>query len=160
MTEKQQQALAMLTVRSHLLWDNVRPSSGCWPWVGSVNGDGYGSVRVGPTSVLSHRAAYFLANGELPSGQCVCHQCDNPSCCNPAHLFLGDHAGNMRDMKEKGRRKGIGRGESNGRAKLTPDAVKSIRTSRAVGVQLKELALAYGVGISTIGRVCRGEIWS
>jgi DNA invertase Pin-like site-specific DNA recombinase len=66
----------------------------------------------------------------------------------------------MSDMKAKGRRKGVNSGSKNGRAKLNRAAVRQIRSSRAVGTQLKELALAYGVGLSTISRVCRGENWT
>lgn len=160
MTEKQIEALAILQSRPHLLWAHVNQDEpGCWPWEISVNSDGYGSVRLGSTAILAHRAAYLLSVGDIPAGQCVCHRCDTPRCCNPAHLFLGDHRGNMVDMKAKGRRKGIGVGAANGRAKLTAEAVESIRTSRAIGVTLKELAGAYGVGLSTISRVSRGENW-
>jgi hypothetical protein len=159
MTEKQIEALAILRSRPHLLWANVYPGPGCWLWAASVNQDGYGSVRLGSTGILAHRAAYLLSVGDIPEGQCVCHSCDTPGCCNPEHLFLGSHRRNMGDMKAKGRRKGIASGAANGRAKLTADAVERIRTSRAIGVSLKELAGAYGVGLSTISRVSRGENW-
>lgn len=158
MTDLQVEGLSILADKPQLLWANVDRNSDCWNWAGSVNNSGYGSVRVGPTSVLAHRAAFFLGIGVL-SDKCVCHQCDNPTCCNPAHLFLSDHAGNMADLRAKGRRKGVNCGEGNGRAKLNKLAAEEIRQRRAQGVFLKDLAAIYGVGLSTISRACRGENW-
>ena len=159
MTSYQIEALSLLKQRPHLLWGNVDKLGFCWEWTSRLNRDGYGSIRVGPTSILAHRAAYLMSGGVLEAGNCVCHKCDNPKCCNPSHLFVSDHTGNMLDMRNKGRRKGIGLGEKNGRAKLTQEFVKEIRVKRASGVLLKELAQMYGVAISTINRASQGENW-
>jgi hypothetical protein len=56
----------------------------------------------------------------------VCHTCDNPPCCNPAHLFLGSAADNARDMALKGRGRGA-EGTHNWNAKLADDQVREIR---------------------------------
>jgi len=160
MTEAQIKALAILNHRPHLLWANVDKSGDCWTWTATLNPSGYGSVRVGTTSILAHRAAYLLSGGTLGKGDCVCHRCDNPKCCNPSHLFISDHRGNMGDMRQKGRRKGIGTGTANGRAKLTAKFAAEIREKKANGALLRELAPMYGVGLSTIGRACRGENWT
>lgn len=159
LTDKQVDGLRVLAKKPSLLWSHIVRSDGCWEWIGSKNKYGYGSVRVGSTSVLSHRAAFFLAVGCL-NGDCVCHKCDNPACCNPSHLFLSSHEGNMLDMRKKGRRKGINCGERNGRAKLDPVEVAHIREKRHKGASLKELSSIYRVGLSTISRVCRGENWT
>lgn len=159
MTPKQIEAFGVLSERPQLLWDLVDRTGDCWLWTGSANEDGYGSVRVGPTSILAHRAAYLLRHGIIPDGLCVCHSCDTPPCCNPSHLFLDSHRGNMGDMKSKGRRKGVGAGAENGRAKLTLALVNDIRLRRSSGDMLSEIARDYCVGSSTISRACRGENW-
>lgn len=82
-------------------------SSGCWVWTGPTNKKGYGriGIRVKRASRLAHRAAWLLMVGDIPPGIFVCHHCDNPPCCNPAHLFLGTNKENKEDSKRKGRTK-------------------------------------------------------
>ena len=80
----------------------------CWEWAGSKNPCGYGHYRAprcgrAKTNIRSHRVAYELRVGPIPRGLHVLHTCDNRACCNPAHLWLGTHADNMRDKGEKGR---------------------------------------------------------
>ena len=86
-------------------WEKVLKTESCWIWVGCKQ-SGYGFIfGVGG----AHRAAWKLLRGEIPDGMEVLHNCpggDNPACVNPAHLWLGTHADNMRDMKEKGRGRG------------------------------------------------------
>lgn len=153
-------ALHAAWVNPRLVWDRVGKEGACWPWQGHRNADGYGDFTAGGASVLAHRAAYFIAAGYLCMNDCIRHTCDNPACCNPAHLVAGTHAENMADMKAKGRRKGVGTGQNNGRAKLTRREVEDIRAERVGGLTLRALASRYGVGMSTISRVVRRENWN
>lgn len=136
-----------------------RPDLGpCWPWTAYRNGKGYGR-RAAPGDTYAHRLAYALAYGPVPAGLWVLHRCDNPPCCNPAHLFLGTNMDNMRDMAEKGRRVPLP-GARNGRAKLDAGAVAEIRTLYAAGAATqRELAQRFGVTRPAIGYVVRCRTW-
>jgi hypothetical protein len=87
-------------------WAKVdrRSYAECWPWLGSTNGRGYGEFWRGGRKDKAHRVAWELWHGRpWPSKMHGCHRCDNPSCCNPAHIFPGTHQENLRDAENKGR---------------------------------------------------------
>lgn len=78
--------------------------SGCWEWTASRDPSGYGKlgIEAGKT-VLAHRLSYRIYKGAFAKELCVLHECDNPACVNPEHLFLGSRPDNSKDMKAKGR---------------------------------------------------------
>ena len=130
----------------------------CWEWTAHRVG-GYGSIRVGapPHSRMmgAHRVAFELTHGvTAPSRLEVCHHCDNPPCVNPAHLFLGTHADNMRDRNIKKRDK------PPSPPKLTPEQVVDIRRRYAAreGSQ-SQLGREYGVAQAHISRIVSREFW-
>jgi hypothetical protein len=75
----------------------------CWPWIGDMGTDGYGKFWIDGTSKHASRVAWELTSGPVPKGLFVCHRCDNPRCCNPAHLWLGTAQDNTADMFRKKR---------------------------------------------------------
>ena len=109
----------------------------------------------------SHRIAWAVVNHKEPAELFVLHACDNPSCCNPKHLFLGTGADNSRDMVNKGRHDpGDQKGEVNGNAKLTECDVKEIRRLYASGkFTYKELAAKFDIHFATVGYIIQEKLW-
>ncbi len=122
----------------------------CWIWAGNKNQKGYGFFRIGrygPVKI-AHRVSWELHNGPIPDGLCVCHHCDNPSCVNPHHLFVGTQYDNIQDMLAKGRgNKGKHPCPHTRVRKLTDDAVRSIRTD---GRPAHIVAFEHGIAESTV----------
>lgn len=79
---------------------NTEPMDDCLLWLGSTGSGGYG---VGPHDLPLHRFVWTLIHGQVPTGHCVLHTCDRPPCIQPAHLHLGTHKDNSREMVERGR---------------------------------------------------------
>ena len=75
----------------------------CWPWLGVRNSDGYGVLRFMAKAYQATHLALEYAGVDVPAGLIACHHCDNPSCVNPRHLFVGTHRDNALDCKRKGR---------------------------------------------------------
>jgi|SRR4029434_13887 len=118
----------------------------CWEWTATQLSEGYGMYRdiTLRRSVLAHRWLFAQLCGQIPAGFHVCHHCDNPSCVNPAHLFLGTNRDNMRDASRKGR---MGK-------KLRLNDLAMIRRLYAeMQVNQRHLANVYGVTQSRISQV-------
>lgn len=88
-------------------WKKVDKSGECWEWTASSTDAGYGFFwPVGSKRWIgAHRYSYFLEHGQFDQTKQVCHRCDNPSCVNPNHLFLGTVRDNALDASKKGRLK-------------------------------------------------------
>lgn len=95
-------------------------------WTGGLSPSGYGRIKVAGKYLRVHRVAYELFVGPIPAGLIVMHTCDNPPCCNPAHLKPGTNAENSADMVAKGRqRNGPGGARGVGSRQNTPRALKT-----------------------------------
>lgn len=133
----------------------------CVPFDGAIS-HGYGVLRHEGRIVRAHRLSFCQANGMRLAdiaGLQVRHRCDNPECINPAHLELGTHTDNMRDMAERGRNRQP-KGEGNGRSKLTTAQVAEIRAMQSAGGSARGIALRMGLNPSTVWRACKGRTWS
>ncbi len=156
-------------------WSRVNKAAGqgkdgdCWEWAGFVNskrprGKEYGTVVFDKVKWRTHRYAYFSHYKVHPGEMLVCHTCDNPPCCNPAHLFLGTTQTNALDKFAKGRgyrqtAEFCVRGEAQGSAKLTADIVRTMRNRYQNGESVAALAREYGVADVTADRAIHRRNW-
>lgn len=133
----------------------------CWEYQGARTKSGYGLIVDRKTKIYAHRLCWELTNGPIPDGFQVLHRCDNPPCCNLAHLFLGTNADNVADKVRKGRARGISQpGEKNPDAKLTEQQVRDIRATYAAGsCTLQQLAHRFSVNKSTIWLIVKRKKW-
>lgn len=90
------------TILMKRFWNKVQKTETCWNWTGAKR-KGYGVIKIDKKSIATHRLSYVMHKGQIPKGLLVCHSCDNPSCVNPDHLFLGDYSDNMLDAIDKDR---------------------------------------------------------
>lgn len=132
----------------------------CWPYVRGARRGRYGLFQPGGKGsphVGAHRYSYEMHYGPIPDGRFVMHSCDNPRCVNPAHLSAGTPKDNTADMLAKGRHaRQAPLGEASGKAKLTDEAVRTIRRSQASHVCL---AAQLGVSPKAIQAVRAGRTW-
>ena len=79
------------------------PAGECWEWQGAKLA-GYGLIGFDKKVLRANRVAYYFTHGDIPEGLFICHSCDNPSCCNPAHLRADTPKSNTEEMCAKNRR--------------------------------------------------------
>lgn len=136
---------------------DVRGPLECWPWrAKAVARYGYGRMTAGRGRYLrAHQVAWALENGPIPDGVGVLHSCDNPACCNPAHLRLGRQDANVQDAIHRRRASAppLWIGEAHPRAKLTDAQVREVRESAWT---LEQLSKHYGVSVKTVWRIKKG----
>lgn len=131
----------------------------CWNWTGCKSPMGYGCFNVNNRMRIASRIAWELTNGEIRNGLCVLHDCDNPPCCNPKHLFLGTRTDNANDKVRKGRARGPA-GVKSASAKLTDAQVIEIReTFIPFKTNRAEFAKKFGISIVTLSGVLNGRGW-
>lgn len=154
---------------SEAFWRHVQKGDGCWEWTGTRRPDGYGLFSAGPSGqIRAHRVAWELTNGPIPDRLNVCHQCDNPPCVRPDHLYLGDQKRNIGDAVVRGRKK-LGKehwwskidqnGANNKHAKLTERAVFEIRHRYLSGESKHTIAADFGIHPNHVNRLVSGRRW-
>ena len=134
----------------------VNPESGCRECTRYKRKTGYGLIGVAGKVLSAHRVAYEIWVGAIPAGMFVCHHCDNPSCINPEHLFIGNHKDNAEDKVSKGRQYHP-IGEIHGRAKVTEDQVMKIR--EITGKFQREIAEMFGIDRSQVSDIRNNRTW-
>lgn len=158
-SEKEKRFWSKIDVPSHA--DGSRNHDACWNWEGTLTQYGYGIAHAGVVegkakSIRAHILSFALSNPtENVEKGFVLHRCNNRRCCNPTHLYLGDHRQNMADAREANQSR-----LTNHPRKLTEKEVVAIRELYATGEFPQwRLADRFGVSQYTICCVVRGELW-
>jgi hypothetical protein len=143
-----------------LFWARVNKTDTCWIWTGNKDEWGYGKISIradlqkqfllSSKAQRTHRMSYMITYGPIPDGLNVCHNCDNPSCVNPEHLFLGTTADNHRDMINKGRQ-AKGRPKKFRKLPLQDELIKL----RQSGLSSKDIAEIYDVTSISVNSAIR-----
>lgn len=146
---------------SERFWRKVQRGgeSECWPWTGRTTSYGHGQFWISPDrgQDSAHAFALELATGQRrPDGQHCCHHCDNPICCNPAHLYYGTPRQNSADMVKRHRNR---RGVEKVNALLSEAQVVEMRTRYFAGETAGSLAREFGIRQGHLSNIVRGRMW-
>lgn len=148
---------------AEIFWASVDRSGGasaCWEWRGPRHYLGYGCFgKSKKHERYAHRFAWEDRFGPIPEGAEVCHECDNPPCCNPEHLKLGSHQENMMGMLRRNRfpdRRGI----LATTVRLKENEVIAIRERAHSRESRIKIAADYGISKSTVSSIYWRRSWS
>ena len=150
-----------------VLWSKVdkRSEDECWEWLGYKNNEKYGRVMINERSYYAHRVIYNLAYPNTitlnapkstDDNGFLLHTCDNPSCCNPKHLFVGTHTDNMRDKVAKGRSANFSK-DKGPRCKLSMSQAREARQLRKTGASVRDLAKQFGISLPSMKTLLKGN---
>ena len=131
-------------------------NNSCWEWTACHNLKRYGLFYFSNKMYSAHRIAYMIERGNIPEEMFVCHRCDNPTCVNPNHLFIGTYLDNVRDRDIKNRN---AKGSKQSKAKLTEEVIPVIRELLREGFSQQNIAYKYGVSQVQISLIKSGKIW-
>lgn len=115
-------------------WAKVRRAGpdDCWEFTGYRNRQGYGRIKRNGRIAPASWVALELDGQVRPTSEhCALHSCDNPPCCNPAHLRWGTQVENRRDAMLRGRASVSG---------LTGGGIEKWRTRLVLQANARKLA--------------------
>lgn len=139
--------------------------TGCWNWTGCLS-HGYGHVRWDGKMRLATRAMAVSSKMKDPkdevftfeSSYLILHRCNNPTCINPDHLYIGTYSDNMYDRARSGRAPDL-RGVKHPQCKLTEQDVDSIRQLLKQKIPQRKIAKQFGISQSQICLINTGKSW-
>ena len=119
----------------------------CWIWPLAKDNLGYGAVYIGKTRWKVHRLAYTIEYGTIPDGLFVCHKCNNPSCCNPEHLYLATNSQNLKDAARDGL--------TAHQWKFSKADCEEMRRLHSSGTSLRSIGRMFRTNHKTVGSIVR-----
>ena len=143
-------------------WAGVdrRGDDDCWVWRAAVSANKYGSFSAHGKKFRASRYSLMLAGRYPKEGEIALHSCDNPPCCNPAHLRWGSYIENSRDAVERNRINrwnGARTGAANPNTRLTVEQVKAIKRDIRF---VRTIAREYGIGPSSVRNIRAKRTWA
>ena len=158
-------------------WSKVdrRGADECWPWTAKArSAHGYGLLKHrSGRNIVASRIACWLGHGNppIPNAKSL-HSCDNPPCCNPAHLRWGTQLENVADAVERSRHSPPPRNAAYRRRDTQPkgaDVWNQTLTERTVreiwrlhligGINVTQIAERTGTKRHAVADVVRGKSW-
>jgi hypothetical protein len=137
---------------------NINDLFDCWEWTGRKKETGYGITYFKGKESKAHRVSYLLSYGTIDNNLFVLHKCNNPSCVNPAHLYLGTPQDNMNDMV-KANRSCDNHGENNPNSKLTEKQVIEIIELLKTNISQVKIAQIFSVSKYIVNEIKTGNTW-
>lgn len=156
----------MTTDIKYRFWSKVdkKGPNDCWLFKGCILQSGYGAFWAFGGPVRAHRIAYMLSKGYfIPKGIMILHKCDTPPCCNPKHLYLGDHSDNMQDMMSRKRmdvsKIAFSKALFSAKDILTIRKLKILKPgcSKVYKYSQETIAKVYGVSTATIYNIWKSD---
>jgi len=129
--------------------------SNCIEWGKWKDKDGYGIVQIEGKLMRAHRIEWEKKYGPIPNGGWVLHRCDNPSCVNLDHLFLGTPKDNIQDCLKKGRRN-TPRGFGHYRSKISEETARQIKVLGSA-LTLEKISKQFGTSTATVSRILNNK---
>lgn len=127
---------------------DIRQDNECWNWKAGKSAKGYGYFHFSGKQRQSHQMALAFSGVHIPDGQIACHHCDNPTCCNPKHLFVGTKKENNKDRARKGRSAG---------RRFDQTDIQQILALADRGETYRDIARRFQCGFTAIRHIATGR---
>ena len=148
-----------------MFWARVAKTANCWTWIGTIDKDGYGSVKHQGKLHRAHRLSAAIHKLPQPNSKqfklsstfCVLHTCHNRCCVNPDHLYAGTRKNNALDAIQRGTHISLkNKGINHPQARLSDKIIRDILHMRKGGATYQDIANTFSIAPSYAWGLCQG----